>query len=131
MPTPLRILLRHPATSVCLVAAALAAGAWAGDRVLRAEGSVCEFAVTARKYAFEPPVLSVRQDDIVRITLRAEDIAHSFTVDAYRISKRVSAGQTVTFEFRADRAGSFPVYCALQADEGCRAMQATLVVQPR
>ena len=45
------------------------------------------FTVRAHKYAFEPARLEVHQDDLVKITLRAEDIPHSFTVDAYRISK--------------------------------------------
>jgi len=89
------------------------------------------FTVRAHKYAFEPARLEVHQDDLVKITLRAEDIPHSFTVDAYRISKRAGANATVTFEFRADRAGTFPFYCDLRIDEGCRKMHGDLVVLPR
>jgi plastocyanin len=37
----------------------------------------------------------------------------------------------VTFEFRADRAGTFPYYCNLQGEEGCRQMRGVLVVKPR
>ena len=90
-----------------------------------------EFHVTARKYDYEPARLEVGQDDLVKITLHSEDIPHSFTIDAYRIAKRVGAGQTVTFEFRADQAGSFPIYCTLRQDEKCRAMRGNLVVRPR
>ena len=67
----------------------------------------------------------------MRVTLRAEDIPHSFTVDAYRIAKRAAAGQTVTFEFRADRPGTFPFYCNLKIDDGCREMRGQLIVRPR
>ena len=96
------------------------------------EGSVRrEFEVSARRYAFAPSVIEVQQDDLVRIRLRAEDIPHSFTVDEYRIAKRAGAGQTVTFEFRADRAGTFPFYCNLSLDEGCRKMRGQLVVGGR
>jgi cytochrome c oxidase subunit II len=130
MPTPSPSPLPRLALPI-LVTSVLAVGAWAFSGSLGAESTIREVSVTARKYAFEPPVITVRQDDIVRVTFRADDIAHSFTMDAYRISKRVNGGQTVTFEFRADRAGTFPIYCALQADEGCRRMQASLVVQPR
>ena len=90
-----------------------------------------EFTVTARKYAFTPPRFEVSQNDVVKITFSSDDIAHSFTIDAYRIAKRVGPGQPVTFEFRADQPGRFPVYCSLAADDGCRQMKAELVVRPR
>ena len=89
------------------------------------------FAVTAHRYKFDPPRIEVFQDDLVRIELKTDDIAHSMTLDAYRISKRVSPGQPVTFEFRADKAGTFPFYCNLQAEDGCRQMRGEIVVKPR
>ena len=87
--------------------------------------------MTARKYSFTPARIEVNQDDLVKITLHSEDIAHSLTIDGYRIAKRVSGGQTVTFEFRADQAGTFPIYCNLRQDEGCQRMRGELVVKAR
>jgi heme/copper-type cytochrome/quinol oxidase subunit 2 len=89
------------------------------------------FSITAHRYAFDPPRIEVNQDDLVKIELRTADIAHSLTIDAYRIAKRVGLGQPVTFEFRADRAGTFPYYCNLQIEDGCRQMRGELVVRPR
>ena len=89
------------------------------------------FTVTAHRYAFEPARIEVNQDDLVKIELRTDDIAHSLTIDDYRIAKRVGPGQPVTFEFRADRAGTFPYYCNLQVEDGCRQMRGVLVVKPR
>jgi heme/copper-type cytochrome/quinol oxidase subunit 2 len=89
------------------------------------------FSVTARRFAFDPPRIEVTQDDLVKIELQTTDIAHSMTIDAYRIAKRVSPGQPVTFEFRADRPGTFPYYCNLQIEDGCRQMRGELVVRPR
>jgi heme/copper-type cytochrome/quinol oxidase subunit 2 len=83
----------------------------------------------ADRYAFSPARIEVRQGDIVKITLIAEDIAHSFTIDEYRISKRASPGRSVTFEFCADRSGRFVFYCNLTADEGCQAMRGELIVR--
>ena len=89
---------------------ALAAGALSAQE----QGPTARpFAVTAHRYKFDPPFIEVFQDDLVRIELKSGDIAHSMTLDAYRISKRVSPGQPVTFEFRADKAGRFPFYCNL------------------
>ncbi len=87
--------------------------------------------VTASRYRFDPPRIEVSQDDLVQIELRTDDIAHSMTIDAYRIAKRVNPGQSVTFEFRADQPGTFPFYCNLQIEEGCRRMRGELVVKPR
>ena len=89
------------------------------------------FSVNAHRYAFDPPQIEVNQDDLVKITLRTDDIAHSLTIDEYRIAKRVGPGAPVTFEFRADRAGTFPYYCNLQVEDGCRQMRGVLVVKPR
>src|ERR1051326_1844156 len=89
-----------------------------------------ECSVTANDFAFSPSRIEVRRDEIVRITFRAVDIPHTFTIDAYRISKRAAIGQTIVFEFRADRAGTLPISCHLGADEGCRRMKGTLVVTP-
>ena len=87
-----------------------------------------EFGVSTRRHAFEPARLEVHSGDLVRITLRSQDIPHSLVVDAYRIAKRVEAGGTVTFEVLADRAGTFTFYCNLTIEEGCREMKGQLVV---
>ena len=93
--------------------------------------TVKPFAVSAHRFAFDPPRIEVNQDDLVKIELRTDDIAHSLTLDEYRIAKRVGPGHPVTFEFRADRAGTFPYYCNLQTEDGCRRMRGELVVRPR
>src|SRR5262245_36149912 len=89
------------------------------------------FTVAARKYSFSPSVIEVNQDDLVRVTLSTPDIPHSFTIDAYRIAKRVEPGRSVVFEFRADKAGRFPIYCNLTIDERCKEMKGELVVRGR
>ena len=88
------------------------------------------FTVHAHRYTFDPPRIEVNQGDLVSIELQVDDIAHSLTIDAYRIAKRAGPGQPVTFEFRADRAGTFPYYCNLQVEDGCRKMRGDLVVKP-
>jgi heme/copper-type cytochrome/quinol oxidase subunit 2 len=89
------------------------------------------FAVGLRRFQFDPARIEVNQDDLVKITLHTDDIAHSLTIDEYRIAKRVGPGHPVTFEFRADRPGTFRYYCSLQIEDGCRQMHGELVVRPR
>jgi heme/copper-type cytochrome/quinol oxidase subunit 2 len=88
-----------------------------------------DFTIVARNYRFTPDRLEVSQDDLVKITLQSDDRPHSFVIDAYRIVKRAGGGQTISFEFRADRAGTFEYYCNLTSDPGCRDMKGTLVVK--
>lgn len=90
-----------------------------------------EFTVHAKRFQFSPARIEVSQDDMVKITFTAEDIAHSFTIDEYRIAKRAESGQTVTFEFRAGRPGTHPIYCNLTNDDGCKRMHGELVVRGR
>jgi cytochrome c oxidase subunit II len=95
----------------------------------REQGKVVEVTVDGDHYTFAPSRIEVQKDDLVKITFHARDIAHSFTVDAYRIAKRAAAGQTVVFEFRADQAGTFPFYCNLTQDDKCRQMKGEIVVR--
>ena len=94
------------------------------------QGQVREFNVVGDHYAFTPATITVNRGDVVKITFTAKDIAHSFTIDGpYRISKRAAAGQSVTFEFRADAQGPQPIYCNLTADPKCKDMKGTLQVR--
>ena len=95
------------------------------------EGGERNFTVSAHKYSFSPARIEVRQDDLVRVTFSTDDIPHSFTIDKYRIAKRVEPGKPIVFEFRADQPGRFPIYCNLTADDGCRKMIGELVVTSR
>jgi cytochrome c oxidase subunit 2 len=111
---------------------ALALGAWLTGPTIGQEGPARhDFSITAGNFRYDPARLVVRRDDLVKISFRATDIAHSFTIDAYRIAKRAAGGQTVVFEFRADRTGTFPIYCNLTLDERCKEMHGELVVLDR
>lgn len=90
-----------------------------------------EVTLVARGDHFIPDRIEVAQDDLVRITFTSEGQPTSFAIDAYRILKRAGADQTIVFEFRADRAGTFPFYCSLTSDPRCREMTGTLVVKAK
>ena len=93
------------------------------------QGQTREFTITGNNYAFSPASIQVNRNDLVKITFTAQDIPHSFSIDEYRIVKRASAGQTVTFEFRADRSGPFTFYCNLSQDAKCKDMKGSLTVR--
>jgi heme/copper-type cytochrome/quinol oxidase subunit 2 len=109
--------------SVMLLVAGLAAQEPAQNRR--------EFTIVAKDHTFTPNKLDVTQDDLVKITLASEDVPASFAVDAYRIIKRVAGKTSITFEFRADQAGTFPFYCNLTKDPGCKDMRGVLNVRAK
>ena len=90
-----------------------------------------EFNLVARNYRFTPDRLEVTQDDLVTLTIRSEDFNYSFAIDEYRIVRRVPARDTTSFEFRADRAGSFRFYSNLTGEGTHAEMQGQLVVRAR
>ena len=92
------------------------------------EGGERTFTVSARRYSFTPARIEVGQDDLVRVAFSTSDIPHSFTIDKYRIAKRVEPGKPIVFEFRADQPGRFPIYCNLTADDRCKEMVGELIV---
>ena len=117
--------------TVTSLAVLLTAVVGLGVASLAQEQGRYEITLTAKRYEFSQTRIEVAANDVVKITLVAEDIPHTFTVDEYRISKRAAPGRPVTFEFRADKPGTFPFYCNLTAEEGCRGMRGELVVTPR
>ena len=94
-----------------------------------AQAATREFTITGEQFAFKPVRIEVQKDDLVKITFLAKDIAHSFTIDQYRIAKRAGAGQTVVFEFRADQVGTHRFYCNLTLDDRCKRMEGELIVR--
>jgi heme/copper-type cytochrome/quinol oxidase subunit 2 len=111
------------------IAAACIAGVIGAGTLLARAQQIREVSINGSQYAFSPGRIEVQRNDVVKITFTATDMAHSFTVDSYRIAKRAGAGQSVTFEFRADQPGEHTFYCNLTHDEKCRDMKGTLVVR--
>ncbi len=83
------------------------------------DAPIQEYTLGARMWNFtseaaDNPEIVVNKGDIVRITVRAADIAHNFFIDELDVkSETISKGETITVEFVADKAGSFHYYCSL------------------
>jgi heme/copper-type cytochrome/quinol oxidase subunit 2 len=90
-----------------------------------------EFTIRASEYRFSPDRLEVTQDDLVKLTVQSGDVAYSFTIDEYRLARRIPAGGSTTIEFRADRVGSFPYYSNMTNDGRHASMRGVLVVRGR
>jgi len=90
-----------------------------------------DLTITAKDYRFSPARVEIGRDDLLRLTVKSEDVAYGFTIDEYRVSKRVPAGGSVVLELRADREGSFPFYSNMTSDARHAQMKGVLVVRRR
>jgi nitrous-oxide reductase len=117
-------------------------GAWAvragapktGEERIERNGNQVEIWMTAIRSHFKPEHVEIREGDHVtwHITSveRAVDAVHGFAVPAYNINLSLEPGETITFEFVADKPGVFSYYCT----EFCSAlhleMKGYLLVAP-
>jgi cytochrome c oxidase subunit 2 len=90
-----------------------------------------DLTITAKDYRFSPNRIEVNRDDLLRLTVKSEDVSYGFTIDDYRVSKRVPAGGSVVLELRMDREGTFPFYSNMTSDSRHQQMRGELVVRRR
>ena len=88
-----------------------------------------DITITAKDFRFSPNRVEISRDDLLRLTVKSEDVAYGFTIDDYRVSKRVPAGGSVVLELRADREGTFPFYSNMTSDARHGQMRGELVVR--
>ena len=117
-------------------ASAIALGTllWLASFPLRAQEQAPErrdITITAKDFRFTPSRVEVSRDDLLRLTVKSEDVSYGFTIDAYRIAKRVPAGGSVVLELRADREGTFAFYSNMTNDNRHAQMRGELVVRKR
>ena len=90
-----------------------------------------DLTITAKDFHFSPNRIEASRDDLLRLTVKSEDVAYGFTIDDYRVSKRVPAGGSVVLELRLDREGTFPFYSNMTSDSRHSQMRGELVVRRR
>jgi cytochrome c oxidase subunit II len=88
-----------------------------------------EIQVTAKKYEFTPKEIHVKKGEHVKLVVTATDHDHGFRLDEFHVKQKIKKGETVTVEFVADKAGTFPFKCSVVCGFGHRGMKGTLVVE--
>ena len=108
---------------------AVAGAAVAQEPAPAGGGEGTEIKVTARKYQFDPNVITVKKGDHVKLVITALDRDHGFKLEAFNIDQKLKKGDPATIEFTADKAGTFPFQCSDFCGLGHRKMKGKLVVQ--
>lgn len=103
--------------------------------------------MTARQYAFDPPVLRVNRGDTVRLRIRSLDVTHGFYLEAFDLDAAIipdspylevrrpsrpdePAKKVEEIVFVADRGGKFRYRCSHTCGSMHPFMQGELVVAP-
>lgn len=75
-----------------------------------------EITITGKNFEFSKKEIRVRKGDFVRINFSSTDGIHDWIVDEFNAkTKQVSAGQSSSVDFAADKVGSFEFYCSVGA----------------
>ncbi len=88
-----------------------------------------EIRVTAKKYEYDPAVITVKQDEHVKLIITALDHDHGFKIDALHIDQLLKKGEPTTIELTADTIGTFPLQCSHFCGLGHKGMKGELVVE--
>lgn len=84
------------------------------ERIVR-NGNKVEVFMTAIRSHFVPDQIEVEEGDEVTIHITsletAEDQTHGFTIDMYNINVSLEPGKHENITFKADMAGTYPMYC--------------------
>jgi cytochrome c oxidase subunit II len=89
---------------------------------------VKEIRMTAKKYEYDPGVITVKQGEHVRLIIMPLDHDHGFKIDAYHIDELLKKGEPTTIEFTADTTGTFPLQCSHFCGLGHKGMKGELIV---
>jgi len=90
---------------------------------------VKEIRMTAKKYEYEPGVITVKQGEHVRLIIMPLDHDHGFKIDAYHIDELLKKGEPTTIEFTADTTGTLPFQCSHFCGLGHKGMKGELIVE--
>jgi len=92
-------------------------------------GGVRKIQMTAKKYMFNPSVITLKRGERVKLVITALDRDHGFKLEAFGIDQKLKKAEPATVEFTADKAGSFAFQCSKFCGFGHGKMTGKLVVE--
>jgi len=83
-----------------------APAAWAQSAPRRIE-------VTAKRFAFSPSEITVKEGQPVVLVLKSEDVAHGIRFRELDVNLKVKAGGTAEVQFTPEKTGDFVGHCSV------------------
>lgn len=88
------------------------------------------FTITARQFAYDPPIIRVNKGDRVTIRAESKDVLHGLYIDGYDIDQVLRPGEPARFTFVANKEGKFGFRCSYTCGVLHPFMIGKLIVQP-
>tara|TARA_Y100000310_G_scaffold203871_1_gene204134 strand:- start:10167 stop:10679 length:513 start_codon:yes stop_codon:yes gene_type:complete len=88
-----------------------------------------EINIVARRFSFEPDLITVKVGDKVVLSLRSIDVQHGISIPDFGVNLVASPGQEDSTEFIADKVGQFPFRCSVFCGDGHDSMSGMFVVE--
>jgi cytochrome c oxidase subunit 2 len=84
--------------------------------------------VTAKKFEFEPSVITVKKGELVELELSTSDRRHGFDAPGLGIHAEIKPGTSTRVQLKPDKAGHFPFHCNVFCGDGHEEMTGEIVV---
>ncbi len=106
------------------------AAIWAGATPGQSEPSSTpvEIKITARKFKFEPGIVTVQKGKPLRLLITSTDVNHGFAIGEFGIDVEIKPNATKVVAFTPTRSGRFTFYCSVVCGDGHDEMTGELVV---
>lgn len=88
-----------------------------------------EIRVTARRFEFEPRIITVQKGQPVRLVITSTDVAHGFSIDDFNIDEDIEPKRSKIIEFTPNRIGRFRFHCSLYCGKHHDDMVGELIVE--
>lgn len=84
--------------------------------------------VTAKKFSFDPPDITLQKGQPVDLVLKSVDVAHGLRFRELNVEVKVNKGSTADVQFTPDKAGTFIGHCSVFCGSGHGQMTLTIHV---
>jgi cytochrome c oxidase subunit 2 len=92
------------------------------------EGEPRRVEITARRYSFQPNVITLQKGEPVELVVRSVDVPHGMHFDDLSIDLIIRKGVDTEAQFTPDKAGDFVGHCSVFCGEGHGGMEITFHV---
>jgi cytochrome c oxidase subunit 2 len=119
--------MRKRAQAVAAVVIGLvASGGYYAAQSAQPRGRIIK--ITARKFTYDPPEITVKKGEAVTLEFRTADVFMGFNLPDFKTRADIVPGKTTRVSFIPDKVGSFVFLCDVFCGIGHEGMSGTLTV---
>jgi cytochrome c oxidase subunit 2 len=96
--------------------------------VAASAANVRRIEITAKRFSFDPGVITLKKGEPVLLVLKSQDVAHGLRIRELGVEVKAAKGATGQVEFTPDKTGDFVGHCFVFCGTGHGTMALTLHV---